>query len=446
VKLIKIISSYKVKIKNYNHIFKETIWLYRNAVSYFINVCEREWKLIAELNGKKRNNFIEKLTIRTAKNTNPKYDFGFSYYKFPSYLRRAAIQEALGCYSSFHSNLLNWESAGKSGKPPKLTLDRGVMPSLYKDNMFVRVDNCEAKIKIFHKNDWVWLNVTLREQDVKYIQSHCRNRKELIPTIKRCGKQWYLVFPYEEKVSLSTTKPKERIICAVDLGLNNHATCSILTSNGTVMGRKFINFPIEKDHLEKAVNRIKKAQQKGNRKTPIKWKHAKDINTEISRKIAKSIVDFAILYSADVIVFEYLDFQGKKRGSKKQKLHLWRKREIQDIVEHNAHRHGMRLSRVNAWNTSRLAYDGTGRVVRGKEFSEKASYSVCQFQTGKMYNSDLNASYNIGARYFVRELLKSEPVMARLPEETKVSLFGTGTTRTLSTLIRLNAELAAKCR
>ena len=33
---------------------------------------------------------------------------------------------------------------------------------------------------------------------------------------------------------------------------------------------------------------------------------------------------------ADVIVFEYLEMQGKISGKKKQKLHLWRKRDIQD--------------------------------------------------------------------------------------------------------------------
>ena len=57
------------------------------------------------------------------------------------------------------------------------------------------------------------------------------------------------------------------------------------------------------------------------------------------------------------------------------------------------------------------------------------------------YNCDLNASYNIGARYFIRELLKSDSVMRRLPNQTKDSDYGTGTTRTLSMLIRLNTDL-----
>ena len=128
----------------------------------------------------------------------------------------------------------------------------------------------------------------------------------------------------------------------------------------------------------------------------------------------------------------------------KQKLALWRKKEIQRIVEHHAHILGMRISRICAWNTSRLAYDGSGKVERGKYLQngiEKYNYSICTFQNGKQYNCDLNATYNIGARYFIRELLKSDSVMRRLPNQTKDSDYGTGTTRTLSTLIRLNADL-----
>ena len=39
---------------------------------------------------------------------------------------------------------------------------------------------------------------------------------------------------------------------------------------------------------------------------------------------------------------------------------------------------------------------------------------------GKRYNCDLSASYNIGARYFIRELLKSLPVTERSLLEAKV--------------------------
>ena len=443
---MKVYSSYKVKIKHYNNIFKQTVEIYRNAVSFFINVCDKEWDILEPLKNLERKGKIEKLTIQTKKNQNPKYDFNERFYKMPVYFRRASIGEAIGCYSSYYSNLQNWlkEDIKTRGTKPTLQLDRNVMPTFYKGNTYIRTDSNTARIKIFHKNDWVWLDVELNNQDVKYIQKHCKFKKEYVPTLKKQGKCWYLVFPFSDDVKLQKVDIKEQLICAVDLGLNNNATCSIMQSNGTVVGRKFINLATEKDHLYKALNRVKKAQQNGARKCPTLWKHVNDLNTDVSRKTAKEIIDFAVLYNVDVIVFEFLDTQGKKKGKGKQKLALWRKQEIQRLVEHKAHILGIRISRICAWNTSKLAFDGSGRVERGtyiQNGKEKYNYSICTFQNGKQYHCDLNATYNIGARYFIRELLKSNSVMRRLPNQTKDSDYGTGTTRTLSTLIRLNADL-----
>ena len=143
----------------------------------------------------------------------------------------------------------------------------------------------------------------------------------------------------------------------------------------------------------------------------------------------------------DVIVFEHLDKRGKVHGSKKQKLKLWRSQEVQQIVTNKAHRLGMRISRICAWGTSRLAYDGSGDVLRGKK-GGFSTYELCRFQSGKTYNCDLSASYNIGARYFIREILKSLNESLRLVIEAKVPQCTKRSTCTLSTLISLNAVLA----
>ncbi|MCL1997860.1 MAG: transposase, partial [Turicibacter sp.] len=255
---MKIVSSYKVKIQHYNNIFSGTVDIYRRAVAFFIDVCDKHWQEVQGLTSKKRNNYVEKLTIRTIRNPIVKYDFGEKFYKMPSYLRRAAIQQAIGAYSSYTSNLANWEKSNKKGKKPTLTTARNVMPTLYKDNCYIRTSTTTCKVKIFHKNDWIWLNVHLREQDIKYIDKHCRLSKELVPTLKKQGKMWFLTFPFEENTKLADVAIKQKNICAVDLGLNNNAVCSIMQSDGTVVARKFVNLATEKDHLQKALNRQKK--------------------------------------------------------------------------------------------------------------------------------------------------------------------------------------------
>lgn len=79
-----------------------------------------------------------------------------------------------------------------------------------------------------------------------------------------------------------------------------------------------------------------------------------------------------------------------------------------------------------------------GEVARDKD-----NASLCTFASGKRYNCDLSASYNIGARYFIRELLKPLPETARRLLEAKVPSTAKRTTCTLSTLIDLGAALSA---
>lgn len=156
-------------------------------------------------------------------------------------------------------------------------------------------------------------------------------------------------FPFEEKAKLCDTDVDKQTILAVDLGINTAATISVMRSDGTILGRHFCHLNKEIDHLIHSINRIKKAQQHHNCKTPRLWSRTKGINHDISVKTAQFITDIAVLYNVDIIVFEYLDRNGKLRGSKKQKLHMWRSQEVQAIVANKVHRLGMRIRRICAW-------------------------------------------------------------------------------------------------
>ncbi len=68
---------------------------------------------------------------------------------------------------------------------------------------------------------------------------------------------------------------------------------------------------------------------------------------------------------ADVIVFESSGDAGEDIGKEKTETAPVEKAvDIQRRCEHQAHRKEMRISRICAWNTSRLAYDGSGAVTR----------------------------------------------------------------------------------
>lgn len=435
-----ILSSYSVKIKHYNRIFSDTIKLYRHAVEFFIGVCLLEWDALSGIGGNlKQRQFIEAKIHKTKSHPVVPYDFDREFYKFPSYLRRAAITNAIGLVSSYKSNLAKYESHSAGNKAPSIPKAGYSFPAMYRGGCYQRNGDYSAQVKVFRRNTWDWLTVELKKGDVDYILRRCKHRKECAPVLRKCGKEWFLDFTFEEEVKLTDTCLQDRIAVAVDLGLNNACTCSVMKSDGTILDRKFLSLPREQDCLNHAINRIKKAQQHGARRTPRLWAKAKGINDAIAVKTASFIIDIAILWSADVIVFEHLELAGKKKGAKKQRLHHWRAQYVQSMVESKAHRLKMRISRICAWGTSKLAFDGSGTVERGID----GSYSVCKFQTGKIYNCDLSATYNIGARYFIREILKSLSETVRLDIEAKVPQCSRRTTCTFSTLLSLNAALAA---
>lgn len=438
---MQIYTTYKVKIKHYNHIFKDTVAVYRSAVDYLIDVCNANWDVISTFKGQNKLTYVESLIHATKDNPNPMYDFDTKFYKMPSYLRRGAINEAIGKISSYRSNLVNWGSSF-NGKAPSVPKAGYVFPSMYRTVMYNQTGDYAAQIKVYIRNTWDWITVDLRKSDMDYIYRRCKNRKACAPTLQKRGKEWFLDFPFEEKVKLNDTVVFDQIVVAVDLGINTAATISVMRSDGTILGRHFCKLPKETDHLTHSINRIKKAQQNGNYKTPRLWVKAKGVNHDIATKTANYIMDVAILYNADVIIFEHLDKDGKVRGSKKQKLKMWRSQEVQSIVANKAHRLGIRISRICAWGTSKYAYDGSGTVLRGKDGSFN-TYELCRFQNGKVYNCDLSASYNIGARYFIREILKSVDASSRLGIEAKVPQCTKRSTCTFSTLISLNAVLTS---
>lgn len=438
---------YSVKIKDHNSIFKDSVAMYRDAVDFLIPVCIDHWDDISaqdDLMHKKM--FVEHLVHKTDQYPHPLYDFDSRFYKFPSYLLRDAIAEALGKVSSYKSALANWESEDPAarGRQPGIPKAGYIYPCLYRGNMFVRTGTYEAQVKVFIRNTWDWITVRLRKSDADYIAHHCSDRKECAPVLQKRGKQWYLDFCFKEKVTLKDTDIYHQTIVAVDLGINNACTCSAMCSDGTVLGRHFLKLPKEYDCLKHKINHIKRAQRHGSRCVKNLWRYADSVNHDISVKTASFIEGIARMYDADVIVFEHLDTSGKKHGSKKQKLALWRKTEVQRIVADKAHRLGMHIARICAWGTSKLAYDGGGTVIRGNKSAKTGgSYSICEFSTGKVYNCDLNASYNIGARYFVREILKSLPVTKGQRIQAKVPGCAKRSTCTLSTLISLNSALYA---
>ena len=446
---MKIMSSYSIKLAGDLKALENSILIYREALGFVIPIVDNHWNEIKDFEfSNERNNYVEKL-IHSTKDNQAIYNFDEEFHKFPCYLRRAIVASTIGIVSSYRSNLTNWEekklelegTGKKIPQPPRLSTRHYDYPAYYKNNLF-RDFNPETKtieLKVFKNNDWVYETYTLKTSDCNYYKKNLANKKQNVPTIKKKGRRFYAEFSYEEWVPLIDQDDIKKI-CAIDLGIGTDATCSIMGEDGTIYARKFIHFSEEHDRLDTQLGRIKRNQRKGNKRNKKLWKRVSGISQDIADKTARAIFEFGKEHGVDVFVLEFLEFKGKQAV---KRAHFWRYKRIYDVLGMIAHRHGLRISRVSARNTSKLAFDGSGIVKRGSKVSEDTPYSIVQFTSGKLYNADLNASYNIGARYWIRHILKPVSETKRLEIEAKVPQLSKRSTCTLSHLIRLRSEIFA---
>ena len=444
--------SYGLKIASAYHIFDETIKIYRKAVKYITDVALLRFDEISVIDAyegytkqQAQRKYVESLIHATKENPACYERFDREFYKFPSYLRREAIPTAIGIVSSYKTNLQKWEADGKKERRPHLKRNQNVMPCFYRNNTFIDSEETNIiSLKLYNGKDWIWETFVIRDCDFMYAYSHMKEWKASAPVLVKRNHRYELRISYEMANSKFPKFKKDKeveTVIGVDLGINTDAVCSVVHKDGTVTGQRFINHPVEKDRMYGLLNTIKKAQQNGNHKAPRLWRLANNYNEAIAVKTAVEIVRFAMESKASVIVFEHLNMKKKKKGNK-QKLSLWRKRDIQHRVEALAARNGIRVSYICAVNTSCLAYDGSGKILRGKDAGFN-TYELCKFTTGKVYNCDLSASKNIGARFFIRVLLKSLSAKEELLVLAKVPELNRRTSCCLATLINAYAVLCA---
>ena len=434
--------SYNVEVINntnkLRHIVANTLALYNSALNYVCDVVLKHYDEINELNNLEGRMYLEHL-IHNTKNNIAKYDFDSIYYKLPCYLLRDIESKAIGHIFSYKSNLDNYKkerynkiSNGKKFKNREPSLSKcNLLPSFYKGNMYKMISDNKIALKIYEDNDWKYEEFKLKKNDLKYINKI--NGKRYNPEIKIIGKKIYIKFIFDiENLKLQDKELKKRIICGVDLGVNNDATISIMNYEGTILGRHFINTN-NKDLMNHLLNKKRKIQRNSGNYKYLRNLHINNkinsINENIVNHTVNQIIKICLSYGVDVIVFENLRHKFKRaKRSFRARLHRWRKIAIYNKAYEMAHRNGIRVSTVNPNGTSRYAYDGSGEVERDND-----NYSICKFVSGKIYNCDLSASYNIAARYYIRETLKPLDVNSRSELETKASLALSGTKLTYNT-------------
>lgn len=203
-----------------------TVTEYRHFLKPLVLISYWNWETLSVLSAKERVNTLEKLIHQTADNSNPKYGWYFqkaisnhpSFRKFPSYLRRAAIKDALGIVSSFVTRWETWKRGGRKhhyDKLPSLTTMCNSYPALYKGQQIkYNPDFRSLELKVWSGHDWVWIeNITVRKHGKS--RHGVKGNKIMSPSLIANKRGVHLSMPVEiERKNL----PASDFVCAVDLG------------------------------------------------------------------------------------------------------------------------------------------------------------------------------------------------------------------------------------
>ena len=195
--------AYDVAIKNYKaKYFYDTLRIYREAVSYLADIALLEYEFLSSYRyPDKRQGAFENLIHSTKSNPAKYSSFDRLFYKFPSYFRRSALNDAYGIADSYMKALRIWKDEGCLGKKPKFIKNRNVFPCLYRKSSFIE-DNGNFFIKVLYKNDWVWKQVYLRKTDLDYMDKIIRNGeadKFCAPVLVYNNKRFRLRFACDRK-------------------------------------------------------------------------------------------------------------------------------------------------------------------------------------------------------------------------------------------------------
>ncbi|MFP3978971.1 IS200/IS605 family accessory protein TnpB-related protein [Marinobacter sp. KMM 10035] len=417
-------------------VLAETLAMYRRLVRDLMTVAFTHWPSVGPAKGNEAVAVIEGLIHPTSQRPVVRYRyFQNRYYKFPSYLRRVAIMDAVGQVRSFMSRYGDWLDGQRRYphvRPPKLTASTNTFPSLYGGQCIkLNAETTQAFIKVRYRKDWIWMSFRL-SGELRYRGKGTAKS----PMLTFNGRQWGLSLPEQFEPVTPVRTPKR--VLAVDVGINTAATWAVVDDQGAVHARGFLRRS-DKDREYRLMQRIRASARKHTRhgsRLPAGFcsqdhRRLKRLADNEAHQISRKLVDLALRHDCQAVVAENLKGwrpkAGRKRSPMKARFHRWFHRMLADRIQSKAQEVGLRSALVYARGTSSLAYDGSGRVKR-----DAVNYSLCTFVSGKRYHADLNAAYNIAARglvYFQGNRCKSGARAAQQKSDRTP-----GTPVTLSTL------------
>ena len=180
---------------------------------------------------------LEKLTIISRQGEKPK---NYIDLDLPVYLRRSAINQAIGAVRSYISRLKNYEKSNSSNKKePSQTKEFNNKLVFYK-GMYKNLTNDSVYLKLWNGEKWNWYKAKLKGRDFDL------GLEVLSPTLVIHSNYIMFHIPIKQEVE-DIRSVKERMqdkdlkICGISFSnYDNFAICILLDSKGNFLKSKFI--------------------------------------------------------------------------------------------------------------------------------------------------------------------------------------------------------------
>lgn len=378
---------------NYIEFLKVTQEIYNETIFKYYNLLLEHLDLLS-LSNQKCLRELEKLTIQNKNGEKPENYFDLDV---PVYLRRSAINQAIGVTRSYIAKLDNYEekiqSNPKISKPQKAKqFNAGIV--FYK-GMYKKIADDTIKIKLFNGNSWQWY---LAKVKYPYFSDE---ENVLSPTIVLDKKCVMIHIPIKKDIEdvrpIQTRMQKKHIrICGIAFSnSDSFAICVVLDENRNLINTKFIKGGNEyKARTSKILAQIKKHRQNG-KNFGVKdhkkyWEKLNNISNWYAHEVSKEIVDFCKENKVEVIsmadMSEDINNHFGKRVGKYSPIYLSKR--ISSYLKYKAFQNSILITKVRKNYTGNKCY-----ICRGNVKRKKLKYECENGHSGDYF---FNSAMNIG--------------------------------------------------
>ncbi len=368
-------------LKITNEIYNETVEKYYNLL--FENTQ------FLELSNQNCLRELEKITIKSKTGEKPKDYFE---QNVPLYLRRAAINEAIGQVRTYFGLLEN-SKKNKNIKPPSKATRFNSSMTLYK-GMYRNLADGKIELKLFDGNDWKWFGAKLKDWQIP------EEGEILSPTVVMKKDYVMLHIPIKQRIEDVTPikyRMKDENIRVCGIAFSNSdkfAICVALQSTGKLVKCIFVPGGDEyKNRTKQILGRIKKHRQKNwsyaEKDHKNYWIKLKNISEHYAHEISRKIVDFCVENKVQVIsIAEIKDINehfGKRVGIYSP---IFLRKKIIEYMKYKAFKEGIIVTTVRSNYTGNRCYKCRSIVKRN------GLKSVCE--KGHQADYFFNTAMNIG--------------------------------------------------